>query len=226
MSEREAKSGKSLSAFWWACSYLRPHRGSIIISVACALLVGFAMAGGLATMLPIIRVLFNGDTVQSWLNRQIVEHRMGVKLAETAEQFTIVGVTRGDKQPLPAEKAGLRPGTVGPLSIPGTDALLATLADPSHVTASLAVGESSPVTVQLKPVPWYVADAQQIGERCGADERHLGARRGGGVDEVDGDAIGGKVRVEPVGRQHLDGEHAVVVDHHHGQAHPAPARRG
>lgn len=162
MSEREAKSGKSLSAFWWACSYLRPHRGSIIISVACALLVGFAMAGGLATMLPIIRVLFNGDTVQSWLNRQIVEHRMGVKLAETAEQFTIVGVTRGDKQPLPAEKAGLRPGTVGPVSIPGTDALLATLADPTQATASLAVGESSPVTVQLKPVPWYVADAQQI----------------------------------------------------------------
>ncbi len=162
MSERAAKSGKSLAAFWWACSYLRPHRGAVVISIVCALLVGGAMAGGLGTMLPIIRVLFNGDTVQAWLNRQIVEQRMGVKLAETSDQFTIVRVNRGDTRPLPAEKAGVRPGTIGPISVPGTDAILAQLADPAQATASLAVGEASPVVVQLKAVPWYMARARSV----------------------------------------------------------------
>lgn len=162
MSERAAKPQKSLTAFWWACRYLRPHSAAVITSFLCAILVGGAMAGGLSTMLPIIRVLFSGDTVQAWVNRQIVETRMGVRLAEEAKQFAIVRIDRGRKSPLPAEAAGLQLGTVGPASIPGVDALLAELADPARSQATLTVANNAPVTVQLSPVPWYLKAGRQL----------------------------------------------------------------
>ena len=48
--------------------------------IVCAFLVGGITTGGLVAMLPILRVLINGDTLQSWVDRQIVgpPHRRDV----------------------------------------------------------------------------------------------------------------------------------------------------
>ena len=73
---------KSTATFWHACRFLAPHRGIVIISIICAFVVGLAFTSGLGTMLPILQVLIKGDTVQGWMDRQIVERRLGVKLIE------------------------------------------------------------------------------------------------------------------------------------------------
>ncbi len=72
--------------FWRACRYLAPHRGTMIVSILCALVVGAAFTGGLGTMLPIMQVLIRGDSVQGWTNRKIVENRLGVRLADRADR--------------------------------------------------------------------------------------------------------------------------------------------
>ena len=61
--ERDAERSKTYDSFWRATRYLFPYRGLITVSVLCALFVGVAYAGGLGTMLPIMRVLIEGDTL-------------------------------------------------------------------------------------------------------------------------------------------------------------------
>lgn len=60
--------------FWRACRYLYPYRRIVIISVFCAFWVGFIMTGGLGAMLPILKVLTEDQTVQSWVDSQIREN--------------------------------------------------------------------------------------------------------------------------------------------------------
>src|SRR3954465_12933103 len=57
--------------FWRACRYLGPYRRMVAISIACAFGVGVITTTGLGAMLPILRVLLNGDTIQSSVDRQI-----------------------------------------------------------------------------------------------------------------------------------------------------------
>jgi ATP-binding cassette, subfamily B, bacterial MsbA len=68
--------------FWRACRFLRPYRNRIIISVLAALGVGAALAGSLTTMIPIMQLLINGDTVQGWIYRQTAAARMGVTFSQ------------------------------------------------------------------------------------------------------------------------------------------------
>jgi signal transduction protein with GAF and PtsI domain len=70
---------KDNTNFWRTLRYLRPYRPMVLVSIVCALFVGLAMTGGLGTMLPIIRVLINGDTVPAWVDRATIEHRLGVQ---------------------------------------------------------------------------------------------------------------------------------------------------
>lgn len=58
------KRGKNVH-FWRACRFLGPYRRIVTISAVCAFLMGLIYTGGLGAMLPILRVLVNGDTVQS-----------------------------------------------------------------------------------------------------------------------------------------------------------------
>jgi len=68
--------------FWRAARFLAPYRKLVIVSATCAVLVAFIMTSGLGAMLPLLRVLIDGDTVQAWVDRQIVEKQYDIKLAD------------------------------------------------------------------------------------------------------------------------------------------------
>src|SRR2546423_4544667 len=87
--QKRPKRDQSAAYFWRALRYLAPHRRLVIISIACAFLVGLTFTGGLSTMLPILRVLMSGETVQIWAGRLIAEHRLNVKLADTPEKVLV-----------------------------------------------------------------------------------------------------------------------------------------
>ncbi len=72
--------------FWRACRYLWPYRVKVAISVMAAIFVGLALTGGLTTMLPVMQVLINGDTMPAWMYRQTAQARLKVKfLPDPAE---------------------------------------------------------------------------------------------------------------------------------------------
>src|SRR5581483_5351226 len=73
------KRGKNVH-FWRACRYLVPYRKIVIISAVSAFFMGLIYTGGLGAILPILRVLVNGDTVQSWTDHQIAEKRLETRL--------------------------------------------------------------------------------------------------------------------------------------------------
>jgi ATP-binding cassette, subfamily B, bacterial MsbA len=107
MSDRPRKQGGKHFHFWRACRYLWPYRGKVTISVISAIFVGFALAGGLTTMIPILQVLFGGDTIQSWMYRRTAEHRLNVNFVPDATIVQIAHISDG-----PAKRAGLRVGDV------------------------------------------------------------------------------------------------------------------
>src|SRR5690606_40927500 len=94
MSEDTRRKSKSTADFWRAASYLYPHRRLVVVSIICAFVVGAAFTSGLSAMLPILRVLIYGDSVQAWMDRQIIESRLDVRLAEE-EAVRIVQVKEG-----------------------------------------------------------------------------------------------------------------------------------
>src|SRR5438094_3901513 len=76
--------------FWRACGYLRPYRRIVIVSIVCAFFVGGITAAGLGAMLPILQVLLNNETLQGYVNRQIVSQRLGVAVDERSTVITRV----------------------------------------------------------------------------------------------------------------------------------------
>jgi len=105
MSDRPRRPrGSKHRHFWRACRYLWPYRAKVIVSIVAAFFVGLALAGGLTTMIPILQVLFNGDTIQSWTYRRIAEHRLNVNFVPDSKVVQIVNLSDG-----PARKAGLKP---------------------------------------------------------------------------------------------------------------------
>jgi ATP-binding cassette, subfamily B, bacterial MsbA len=151
--DRSAKHdrARNLAAFWRAARSLLPYRRMVAISIFCALFVGVAFAGGITTMLPIMRVLLNGDTLAGWAERQVAAERLDVRFNDDAARLLIVGV--GHKGPGAA--AGLRAGMEIKLpDAPSTVAAptLAHVADPSvnQVTLQYEAGTTAgSVTVQL-----------------------------------------------------------------------------
>ena len=79
MSDRPRNKGSKHRHFWRACRYLWPYRAKVTVSVVAAFFVGLALTGGLTTMIPIMQVLFNGDTIQSWMYRRMAERRLKVR---------------------------------------------------------------------------------------------------------------------------------------------------
>src|SRR5581483_10899656 len=76
MSSDARHKSKRNTEFWRACRYLYPYRGMVVISIVCAIFVSAALAGGLGTLVPITRVFLNGDTVQTWAEREIAQDRI------------------------------------------------------------------------------------------------------------------------------------------------------
>jgi ABC-type multidrug transport system fused ATPase/permease subunit len=123
--------------FWRACGYLAPYRRMVITSIVAAVLVGLITTGGLAAMVPILRVLINEDTIQGWVDRQIVENRLGVGLSDEREPHVI----RVKPKSL-AEEDGVRIG----------DAI-----SPIHEVAVSQGGRWN-----LPALPWYFRAAHNI----------------------------------------------------------------
>lgn len=65
---------QSHAYFWRACRYLGPYRRLVITSIVAAFLTGLLYTSGLSAMLPILRVLVNGETLQGWTQRMIESH--------------------------------------------------------------------------------------------------------------------------------------------------------
>src|SRR5580704_7038149 len=106
MNKRKERKSKKHQHFWRACSYLWPYWRYMAGSIAAAFFVGLAMTGGLGAMLPVLRVLINGDTVQAWIYRQVAESRLGVKLSQDPIIVQLVGF----ESKSPAKASGLTVG--------------------------------------------------------------------------------------------------------------------
>jgi len=109
------KRDRSVTHFWRALRYLAPHRRLVVISIGCAFLVGLTFTGGLSTMLPVLKVLLNGESVQVWSGRLVAEQRMEFKLAESPDKVLIVSAHHKGA----AGRAGLREGDQ--LTAPGAE---------------------------------------------------------------------------------------------------------
>jgi subfamily B ATP-binding cassette protein MsbA len=166
MSSEPPKKDKSISQFRRACGYLYPYRGLVVISIVCALFVSFAFAGGLGTLLPIMRVFLNGDTIQTWVDRAIAQPRLGVTFADSTDELRIVKVEPNGT----AAQEGLKVNDV--LSIPsapsgkaGYITTLDVLSDPIAPSARLDVPGRPAITMPLKPIRAYFAIGRGIAGR-------------------------------------------------------------
>jgi ATP-binding cassette, subfamily B, bacterial MsbA len=154
---REREKGNP-SDFWRACRSLYPYRGIVAVSVLCALFIGAAFTGGIGTMLPIMRVLIEGDTIQTWVNREVAARRLGVQFADGNES-SFLQVTRV-KEHGPAARAGLRiADRVRVAAVGEAPAAASTdvLSDPAGSAATLDTADGRSVSVALPPLPWYLA---------------------------------------------------------------------
>jgi len=140
--------------FWRACRYLAPYRRLMIISIVCAFFVGGAFTSSLVTVLPIIRVLINNDTVPDWLDRQIADHRLGVTLSTDPDQPRILSMEPHGA----AATSGFREGdalTAQRTDARGEPSALAGLADSGVMVIASAKRTDSVVSTPLAAVPWY-----------------------------------------------------------------------
>lgn len=161
-----------LTALWRALRFLLPYRRIIIISMVCAVFVGMTATVGLSTLLPALQVLLRGDTVQAWVDRQIVQQRLGVNLVDDLSELRLARVATGA-----AQAAGLSPGaeivSVRPVDGPEpppppgdgrahVHAMLALIAD-ADATALLATVQGRPIRLDLPEVSWSMRQLRGIG---------------------------------------------------------------
>jgi subfamily B ATP-binding cassette protein MsbA len=92
--EKRRRDKKNNANFFRAVRYLWPYRGIVAISVVAAFFVGLAATGGLAPILPIVRVLLEHDTVPAWVDRSIVNQRINAKLNDVDPQAPILQLSR------------------------------------------------------------------------------------------------------------------------------------
>ena len=137
--EKPRKS-KETREFFRACRFLLPYRRMVITSVVCALFVGGVTTVGLSAMVPVLRVLLNDDSLQSWADRQVVEKRLGVRMSEERGEEQILRVNPDSA----AAKAGLKRGD--PIQPIGNYADTAA----ANVTVQTSRG---PVNVAMPSVP-------------------------------------------------------------------------
>ncbi len=139
--------------------YVAPYRRIVIISVICAFFVGLATAGGLGTMVPILSVLINGDTVSDWGNQRIVEKRLQIDVALEGDDLRVVRVTPDGI----AARAGLHKGDYLAHKVTDARAILSALSDPDIHALTVQPESNRPVTfANLPPVPMHWAIARQI----------------------------------------------------------------
>src|SRR4051812_21704958 len=128
--------------FFRACSFLRPYLRIVAISVISAFFVGVVFSGGLGAMLPILRVLINQDTLKGWMDRQVLESKIGVTLADN-ESGQIIRIDSGG----PAAGAGVRMNEL--------------VSDPTNAAYANAIDVGGK-RITARPVAWYKLRAQRV----------------------------------------------------------------
>ena len=166
MSEVVVKKRKKNVYFWRSLGYLAPYRRIVTISIVSAFFMGIIYTSGLGAVLPILRVLVNGDTVAGWMDRQVVEQRMGVTFSiadrsidapQLPDDRTILVLKL--KQAGPAQTIGLAVNDKivaadGKTSIPD---IIADLAQPDRTTASITTQPGGVVHIgNLPKLRWYM----------------------------------------------------------------------
>jgi ABC-type multidrug transport system fused ATPase/permease subunit len=68
--EKKPKNRRN-TEFWRAARYLYPYRKLVAVSLICAFLAGTIMTSGIATIIPVVRILTRGETIQHWVQDSI-----------------------------------------------------------------------------------------------------------------------------------------------------------
>jgi len=156
-----SKKGRNAN-FWRACSYLAPYRGLVAISIGCALLVGLVFTSGLGTMLPIFKVLLGEQnaTIKTWVDRQIIESRLGIGLDDDLNALQITHVD--DDQP--AAAAGIKKGDAIVGFSPGQGIILHPDVYLTYASGDIGLhlADGRQVTVQLEKPAWYLRFASNV----------------------------------------------------------------
>jgi subfamily B ATP-binding cassette protein MsbA len=140
--------------FWRACRYLAPYRNIMIVSIICAFFVGGAFTSSLLTILPIIRVLINNDTVPNWVDRQIAQNRLGATLSDDVNRPMLLRVDAGGAAwKAHFQKRELVTGSRLDGLPSSTD--LSCLADPNGAINATVSRSTGLVSTTLPPVPWW-----------------------------------------------------------------------
>ena len=166
MSSDVRKKDKTNTYFWRACGFLYPYRALVVISIVCAVFVSAAFAGGLSSLAPIMHVFLNGDTVQTWAEREIVQRRLGITFAAQTRELQVVRVEPGKA----GAQAGLRIDDV--LSLDDADGgqftfarTLEALSDPARTTVMLRGREGHKIAVPLPAEPRHLAAGRGLAAR-------------------------------------------------------------
>ncbi|MDB5331268.1 MAG: hypothetical protein JWP03_2419 [Phycisphaerales bacterium] len=159
------KKEKRATHFWRACRFLYPYRGLVVVSILCAIYCGASATAGLGTLLPIMRVLVKGDTIATWMDREVTQHRLGVEFSDQVKDLVVVKI----KPNSAAAQAGLheQDAILAPPTNTREDIsrLLATLSDPQGTAQVVRLREGGDVRVSLPPVPPYFVRAKLIAGR-------------------------------------------------------------
>ena len=158
------KAPRKTSEFWRACGFLYPHRGIVVVSICCAVFVGAAFTGGMTTMLPILKILIDHDTVPNWVNRKIVEQRLHAKFTDEVKVLRLAEVRPGHE----AYEAGLRGGEIIRRDENPVAKDLADWSDPQQGLAEFAASGTA-YRVPLDSVPRHLALARVLSSHVPAD---------------------------------------------------------
>jgi ABC-type multidrug transport system fused ATPase/permease subunit len=142
MSQIEQKSVRKgkLGAFWRSARFVFPYRRLMAISIISALFVGGTTTVGLTLLMPIMRLVFNGDTLPAYVDRSIAEHRLGVRMDEK-------GVVTRVEPKGPSLAAGVSDGDK--------------VADISAIAEGAPEGHVGNKVVTAKPGPFYAGLARR-----------------------------------------------------------------
>jgi ABC-type multidrug transport system fused ATPase/permease subunit len=148
--------------FWRACRFLGPYRRMVAASILCALVVGAVFTSGLGAALPIFKVLLQDQAVADWVDRQIIESRVGISLGDDAAQLLVARVTDGT----PAAKAELSRSDVitGAEQAREPQQILSHLAQ-AQGTVILTLSGGQTRRLELPELPWYLSLARRAAAR-------------------------------------------------------------
>src|SRR5688500_2827671 len=100
------KKRRKHTQFFRACRFLWPYRRMVTVSVIAAVFVGLVFSSSIGAMLPILRVLINNDTLASWMDRQVIGHKIDATLDDSDSGLIVrvksdgraahMGVKKGD----------------------------------------------------------------------------------------------------------------------------------